>query len=160
LPGIGSRGCDGIVAVTSAYVHGTDGQSYSGMSFRSRAPLVVCAAIAIATTSRAVRGEEPFDISPTDVASAVFIAKSQNRNQVHCGGPVAGECRPVGDAPVFAYWRMLENGGQLEPLLDREVPAYGLCEDQKVEATEAGRATIRVCLRALPDRPLRVTVQR
>src|SRR5262249_36233646 len=52
------------------------------------------------------------------------------------------------------------NGGQLEPLLDREVPAYGLCEDQKVEATEAGRATIRVCLRALPDRPLRVTVQR
>jgi hypothetical protein len=130
------------------------------MFFRSRALLLASAGIAVVTMTGAVRGEEPFDVAPTDIPSAFFIAKSHNRNQVHYGVHVDRECRPVGDAPVFAYWRMLENGGLLEPLLDREVPAYGLCEDQKVELTEAGHSTIRICLRALSERPLRLTVAR
>jgi hypothetical protein len=128
----------------------------------SRVPnlLIASTAIAIATGSRSVRGDEPFGLVPTDVSSAFFIAKSQNRNQVHYGVHVDRNCRPVGDAPVFAYWRMLEKRGQLEPLLDREVPAYGLREDQRVEVTNPGRTTIRVSLRALPERPLRLTVAR
>ncbi len=129
------------------------------MSSRSRNLVLATTAIVIATTSRGARGEERFELAPTDIASAFFIAKSQNRNQVHYGVHVDRECRPVGDAPIFAYWRMLENGGELEPLLDREVPYYGLGDDQKVELSPTG-SSIRVNLRALPERPVVVTLTR
>ncbi len=95
------------------------------------------------------------------VASAFFVAKSENRNQVHYGVHVDAACRPVGAAPVFAYWRMLEHGPTAtEPLLSREVPAYGLADERVVElGPDGGRATVR--LRALGNRTIDVlTVSR
>jgi hypothetical protein len=90
------------------------------------------------------------------VSSAFFVAKSENRNQVHYGVHVDSACRPVGAAPVFAYWRMLEHGPTAtEPLLSREVPAYGLADQRVVEVgTDGGHATVR--LRALGNRAVDV----
>ncbi len=90
------------------------------------------------------------------VSSAFFIAKSENRNQVHYGVRVDAACSPVGAAPVFAYWRMLEQGPTAtEPLLSREVPAYGLADQRVVErGAGGGRATVR--LRALGNRSIDV----
>lgn len=90
------------------------------------------------------------------VSSAFFIAKSENRNQVHYGVHVDSACRPIGAAPVFAYWRMLEHGPTAtEPLLSREIPAYGLADQRVVEVgTDGGRATVR--LRALGNRTIDV----
>lgn len=93
---------------------------------------------------------------PRDVASVFFIAKSENKNQVHYGVHVDARCAPAGAAPVFAYWRMLEHGPQAtEPLLDREVPAYGIAEERVIERrADGGRTLLR--LHALPDRIIEV----
>ncbi len=86
--------------------------------------------------------------------SVFFVAKSENRNQVHYGVRLDASCAPAGGAPVFVYWRMLEHGpGATEPLLSQEEPAYGLADQRVVERSEAGgRVLLR--LRALPGRAI------
>jgi hypothetical protein len=60
----------------------------------------------------------------------------------------------MGDAPVFAYWRMIEHGPDAtEPLLSREQGAYGVAS-QAVIARQGGEGSVRATLRALPDSPL------
>lgn len=88
------------------------------------------------------------------VESVFFVAKSENRNQVHYGISVDGSCAPRGEAPVFAYWRMLERGPLAsEPLLAREVPAYGFA-DQRVLVRDERGGRVRVTLNAMPKRPI------
>jgi len=91
-----------------------------------------------------------------DVSSAFFVAKSENRNQVHYGVHLDATCAPSGGAPVFAYWRMLEHGpAATEPLLSREQPAYGIAEQRVGERrADGGRLVVR--LRALPDRIIEI----
>jgi hypothetical protein len=90
------------------------------------------------------------------IGSLFFIAKSENRNEVHYGVTLDAACAPVGAAPVFAYWRMRERGPlATEPLLSREVPVYGIVDPQRVERTERGGRTV-LRLRALPNRPIAV----
>lgn len=92
--------------------------------------------------------------------SAFFIARSTNRNQVHYGIRVDENCRPQGPQPVHAYWRMLEKSEKnVEPLLGREAPAYGLGDTQQVEATPTGWR-VHVRLRAWPDRVINLEVFR
>jgi hypothetical protein len=112
------------------------------------APLVLAVVVSVVGVARSDGGGV--------VASAFFIAKSENKNQVHYGVHVDSTCRPVGTAPVFAYWRMLEHGpAATEPLLSREVPAYGLADQHVVEVgPDGGRATVR--LRALGNRSIEV----
>jgi hypothetical protein len=112
---------------------------------------LVAGLAALATTAGAARGDPSHD-----VASAFFVAKSENRNQVHYGVHLDTTCAPSGVAPVFAYWRMLEHGpSATEPLLSREQPAYGIAEQRVVERrTDGGRLLVR--LRALADRPIEI----
>lgn len=89
-----------------------------------------------------------------DVVSLFFIAKSENRNQVHYGVHLDASCAPVGPAPVFGYWRMLEHGPTAtEPLLAREVRAYGFA-GERVMAREAQGGRVLVLLAALAQRPI------
>lgn len=94
------------------------------------------------------------DPAARDVASVFYVAKSENRNQVHYGVHLDASCSPVGTAPVFPYWRMLEHGPlAAEPLLQREVNAYGVAEQHVTErGTEGARLSLR--LHALPKRPI------
>ncbi len=57
----------------------------------------------------------------TDVPSVFFISKSDDRNQVHYGIRLDSGCRPRGDEPVVAYWKLNERGGETKTLslLDR-----------------------------------------
>jgi hypothetical protein len=92
-----------------------------------------------------------------DVPSVFFISKSENKNQVHYGVRLDERCAPAGASPVYAYWRMLERDAHaVEPLLDREAPAYGIGEQRVVSRGEHGGG-VRVTLRALPSRPILVT---
>jgi hypothetical protein len=94
-----------------------------------------------------------------DIGSVFFVAKSENRNQVHYGLHLDEACSPSGRAPVFAYWRMLEHGPlATEPLLAHEVPAYGVAE-QRVLARDQGGGRVAVTLRALPARTIVVASQ-
>jgi hypothetical protein len=73
---------------------------------------------------------------------------------------VDADCAPVGTAPVFAYWQMLEKGPAVtEPLLAREIPAYGFGSQRVTSAGPSG-GTVVVSLRALPDRPIVVSTRR
>jgi hypothetical protein len=92
--------------------------------------------------------------------SIFFIARSENRNQVHYGIHVDENCRPMGSTPVYAYWRMFEKGPTAtEQLLGLEEPVYGLAEEQPVSATTDG-FRVRVQLRSTPERPIDVLVFR
>ena len=104
-----------------------------------------CLVFAAALVATVVHGA-----APHDVGTVFFVAKSENRNQVHYGIHLDAACAPEGASPVFAYWRMLERGPlATEPLLSREVRAYGV-RDQRV--LTGGRIEIR--LNALPQRPI------
>jgi hypothetical protein len=98
-------------------------------------------------------GPEPAERS---VRSVFFVAKSENRNEVHYGIALDSACRPVGVSPVFAYWQMRERGPlATEPLLSREVPAYGVSEPQRVDRAERGGRVV-FTLKALPKRAIAI----
>ncbi|HXN33868.1 MAG TPA: DUF4833 domain-containing protein [Polyangiaceae bacterium] len=88
------------------------------------------------------------------IRSVFFIAKSENKNEVHYGIRLDEACRPAGDAPVFAYWRMFERGPlETEPLLAREEPAYGVSDQRALKRNEQG-GSVFLTLNALPKRPI------
>lgn len=98
------------------------------------------------------RGAAP-GIETRTVDSVFFVAKSENKNQVHYGIRLDEACMPIGANPVFAYWRMFEHGPlATEPLLARELPAYGV-GSQRLERSGAG-ARVVLTLNALPKRPI------
>jgi hypothetical protein len=121
-----------------------------------RPPLASCllAIVSFALVAPIARpaGSEP----GRAVSSVFFVAKSENRNEVHYGIALDAACVPAGPAPVFAYWRMRERGPlATEPLLSREVPAYGVAAPQGVDTEErGGRVVFR--LNALPRRPIAI----
>ena len=88
------------------------------------------------------------------------ISKTENRNYVQFAERLDSTCAPLGDAPVNAYWRMLERDpSAIEPLLPREQPAYGVLSQSVVERSD-GRGVVRVLLRALRAAPLLVESHR
>lgn len=90
---------------------------------------------------------------PWDVRSVFFIAKSENKNEVHYGVKVDGQCAAIGSEPVFAYWLMRDRSpSAVEELGFWEAPAYGIAS-QAVSGT-----TIRLVLRALGERPIDVRI--
>jgi hypothetical protein len=116
----------------------------------------VCLALAASLVPSAAGAEPSGDIS------LFSISKSENRNQVVYAVRVDEACHPVGDAPVHAYWRMLEKGpAAIEPLLSREERAYGLASQQTEPLGGAdGDRLVRVRLRALPDRTIVIRTAR
>lgn len=84
-----------------------------------------------------------------------FIAKSENRNQVHYAVQVDQWCRPEGRHPVYGYWREFEIGPTaVSRILDHEQSAYGLNEPRITITPQGGQ--IRVSLRGFPSRPLTI----
>jgi hypothetical protein len=94
-----------------------------------------------------------------DVRSVFFVAKSENRNEVHYAVRVDEACAPVGDEPVFPYWVLGEEGGREEDLLPLEHQAYGLGAQRVAERTGSGGA-VDLTLRALPTQRVRVQTWR
>jgi hypothetical protein len=107
--------------------------------------------------ARSVAGDDFVGPRGHDVPSVFFIARSSNKNQVHYGVRVDEACNVVGAEPVYGYWRMFENRGEIEPILGIEKPAYGLQNAQQIER-RVGATAVRVKLRAFPERPLVVIV--
>lgn len=115
--------------------------------------LLILASLALVAPIARTAGSDAVGRS---VRSVFFVAKSENRNEVHYGILLDATCAPAGATPVFAYWRMRERGPlATEPLLSREVAAYGVAEPQRVERTDGGgRVVFR--LNALPRRPIAI----
>ena len=119
-------------------------------------PLVTCLCLmgAVALLAPLARGGSTG--AERAVESVFFVAKSENRNEVHYGVALDARCAPAGASPVFAYWRMREHGPlATEPLLSREVPAYGLSWQHVVERDERGGRVV-VGLNAVPGRAIAI----
>jgi hypothetical protein len=117
-------------------------------------PSIALALSVLAVVPKVAHGDSPTEAPPRDVTSVFFVAKSENKNQVHYGVHLDPSCAPTGRSPVFAYWRMFEKGPlAIEPLLAREVRAYGFGE-QRVLPREGGAGRVALTLQALPGRPI------
>ena len=124
----------------------------------SRKRVVVSCCLAILMLRAGAAGADEKLLRPASAASLFFIAKSENHNQVHYGIRLRADCTPLGSGPVYAYWRMLERGGGLEPLLSSEEGAYGVNAQSMVVTTDGFR--VRMHVRGLPQRPIEVSVTR
>jgi hypothetical protein len=117
-------------------------------------PIVSTAALAGAFVFSAPESHA-FTGVTSEVSSALAIAKSTNRNQVHYAVQVDDACAPAGSAPVRPYWRMLEKSPDAtEPLGHFEQRAFGIAK-QDVDGEN-----VRISLRALPARPITIHTQR
>ncbi len=119
-------------------------------------PAVIATAMALLASIGAF-GARAVAADSSEIASVFFVAKSENKNQVHYGIRVDSRCVPVGDHPVFAYWRMFEHGpSATEALLPIEVGAYGVVEQHVVSQSMTGitGGSVRMTLGALRDRPI------
>jgi hypothetical protein len=81
------------------------GRAYEWSIGRILAPCVVGFAL-LAAPSSARAGDPSFDAN--DIETLFFIAKSDDRNRVDYGMRLDKHCAPVGEAPVFPYWREFE----------------------------------------------------
>jgi len=121
--------------------------------------VVYLVAAAILTNAHSGFADPAAARGPRDPNSVFLVAKSENKNQVHYGVRLDEACNVVGGNPLYGYWRMLEKKGEIEPILSREIRAYGLNPVQRIEKT-SDATTIYARLNAIPDRPLRVTITR
>ena len=72
--------------------------------------LLILASLALVAPIARPADPEPVDPEGRSLGSVFFVAKSENRNEVHYGFALDAACSPAGPAPVFAYWRMRERG--------------------------------------------------
>ena len=129
----------------------------STRSFAARRNVVyLAAAVSVIVTGRSGFADP---VAPSSLNSVFLVAKSENRNQVHYGVHVDQDCQVTGARPLYGYWRMLEKNGAIEPMLSREIRAYGIDPVQRIEKN-GETTTIETRLNAIPDRLLRVTVAR
>jgi hypothetical protein len=124
-----------------------------------RARVAVLAAVLFETRPAPAAGGQTVPQDTTEVP-LFSISKSENKNRVQYAVRVDRHCAPISEEPIFAYWQMLELGAtRIEPLLAREVPAYGPAS-QTVLSRDADGGRIRLILKALPTRPILVQVFR
>ncbi len=104
--------------------------------------------------------DEKVHFGPYDLPRLFAISKSENKNEVVYGIRLDERCAPRGEAPVFGYWGMNERGpGETDPLLDRELRAYGIASQRAVAGGAEG-GTVDMVLRAVPSRHILVTTRR
>jgi len=135
---------------------GRGARLWRGRAARGRSVAVV---LAIVGEGLLTYGRAGATASTVDIP-LFSISKSENKNQVQYAVHVDEHCAPVSDAPVSAYWNMRELGPtRTEPLLARELPAYGAAS-QAILERDADGGKIRIVLRAMPSRPIVVAVSR
>lgn len=125
---------------------------------RTAAAAVMCSLIAIGLASSAAYATP--SIGASDVATLFYVAKSDDRNRVDYGVRLDASCAPIGDAPLYAYWRRFEPGqAELGDLNFMDRRAYAIAH-QQVRVREANGSWIEFGIRALPSRRLLALVQR
>jgi hypothetical protein len=96
---------------------------------------------------------------PNDVRTLFEIGKSDDRNVVQYGIRLDKECMPVGDEPIYVYWRQFEKGPDVTEdlnLLDKTV--YGI-KGEWVTKRAADGSKVLMTLRST-DRPIAIVVKR
>lgn len=115
-------------------------------------------AIAVSTMLSVAHAMETVQFGPHDVRSVFYVSKSENDNQVHYALRLDAACRPVGERPVFAYWRRMKGSARVDaPLVSPGTHVYGASDNQAVQRTaEGGR--VQMFVKALDRVRIDVTV--
>jgi hypothetical protein len=127
--------------------------------FRRALPLSLLAG-SLLLASGGVRAADAPTFGPNDVRTLFYIAKSDDRDEVHYGIHLDKNCLPVGGSPVFAYWQQIEQGPNVvEELntLDRTV--YGI-DRQNVAKRAADESVVTMAIRAASDRTVTISIRR
>ncbi len=131
---------------------------YASNIYRQLAVLAAIVALVAALRPSDVRATP--QIGSHDVATLFYIAKSDDRNRVDYGVQLDAACAPIGDAPLYAYWRRFEPGqprfGDLN-LFD--AAAYAIAS-QEVRVRETTGSWIEFRVRSLTTRRLLALVRR
>jgi hypothetical protein len=97
---------------------------------------------------------------PYDVRTLFVIGKNTDRNEVQYGIRLDAECVPVGDEPIYAYWRQYEKGPEVtEDLNFLDKTGYGI-KSQKVEQRSPSGSRVVLRLRAASDRTIGIDVRK
>jgi hypothetical protein len=88
-------------------------------------------------------------LAGAQIASALAISKSSNKNEVHYAVDVDGACVPAGATPVHPYWQMREKSSDAtEALSSSEERAFGVARQ------DVDHDSVHITLRGLPQRPI------
>ncbi|APR79274.1 Hypothetical protein A7982_04621 [Minicystis rosea] len=97
---------------------------------------------------------------PHDIRTMFVIGKNLDRNEVQYGIRLDKDCVPIGDEPVYAYWRQYEKGPEVtEDLNFLDRTGYGI-KDQKVEQRAATGSKVMMRLRATSDRSIGIYIRK
>ena len=119
---------------------------------------VAVAALAVTALPSVAHADPTF--GPNDIRTVFAIKKSENKNEVHYGIHLDASCQPVGDEPVYAYWRDYEKGPDVVNDLGMfEKSAYGI-KGQWVRKRSAEESKVLMSLKATPDRGILITTSR
>jgi len=93
---------------------------------------------------------------PNDVRTMFVIGKNTDRNQVQFGIRLDADCVPIGNEPIYPYWRQFEKGPEVtEDLNFLDRTGYGI-KNQRVEQRSPSGSKVVMQLRATPDRSIGV----
>ncbi|MFT3770241.1 MAG: DUF4833 domain-containing protein [Minicystis sp.] len=129
-----------------------------GKATRRLAALAFGTIVGFAVVGPTAHAEGRF--GPYDVRTMFVIGKNLDKNEVQYGIRLDKDCVPVGDEPVYAYWRQYEKGPEVTEdlnILDRT--GYGI-KDQKVEQRSPSGSKVMMRLRATSDRSIAIYVRK
>jgi hypothetical protein len=93
---------------------------------------------------------------PHDVRTMFVIGKNTDRNEVQFGIRLDADCVPVGDEPVYPYWRQYEKGPDVtEDLNFLDKTGYGI-KSQTVEQRSPSGSKVVMRLRATSSRTIAI----
>ena len=93
---------------------------------------------------------------PGDIRLLFVVKKNTNRNEVAYGIHLDKSCQPVGDEPIYPYWRQLERGPDAVDeltFLDRTVYGIG---SQKILKKTPEESKVLMTLKATSDRGIAI----
>ena len=97
---------------------------------------------------------------PHDVRTLFGIGKNTDGNQVQYGIKLDKDCVPIGDEPIYAYWRQYDKGPEVTADLNwLDKTGYGI-RSQKVEARSPAGSKVLMVLRATSNRSIAVYVRK
>ena len=91
-----------------------------------------------ASARNALAGEPKF--GRNDLETLFFVSKSDDHNRVDYGMRLDDHCAPVGDEPVFPYWREFEPPPPVrtKPMGAFSKMGYGISTQRVLRRTETG----------------------
>src|SRR3954471_20616120 len=122
----------------------------------SMAGVVMVGLVAFATTAQA----DGSRFGANDIRTLFAIGKNLDRNEVQYGIRLDKDCLPVGDEPIYAYWRQFEQGPEVtEDLNFLDKQGYGIKGEWVTKRGAADGSKVLMTLRAT-DRPIAVIVKK